>query len=175
APARGPVGPHLGGGRSDRQSALRDRGADRAPPRSVDRRGDAFGGERPGRRHAPRDRGSGGDPPRGRGPPPGDPGVAADRGGGRGGRMMRRRRRALRAGAIALFALGGVAAASVLPVGHLLFSLRSAVHSLGAAGPPVTGLSFVVAACLFVPVTVLTIGCGYLLGPVWGVVVASLA
>jgi uncharacterized membrane protein YdjX (TVP38/TMEM64 family) len=66
-------------------------------------------------------------------------------------------------------------AASVLPLEHVVVSMRSEIRSFGAAAPLVYGGLHVLGAVLLMPVMLLTVGAGYVLGPVWGIVVASLA
>ena len=75
----------------------------------------------------------------------------------------------------------GVAAAALfaawrlLPVGEWLKSFQAWISGLGPWGGVLYGLAYVVAALLFVPGILLTLGAGYVFGLGWGVVIVSLA
>jgi uncharacterized membrane protein YdjX (TVP38/TMEM64 family) len=71
---------------------------------------------------------------------------------------------------IALFA-----AWRVLPVQDWLKDFQDWIAGLGSWGGVVYGVAYVVAALLFVPGIVLTIGAGYVFGLAWGVVIVSIA
>jgi len=75
--------------------------------------------------------------------------------------------------ALALVAL--VAASRVLPVGEWLRAFQSWVSRQGALGGVLYAIVYTVAALLFVPGSVLTIGAGLLFGLFWGTVIVSLA
>jgi uncharacterized membrane protein YdjX (TVP38/TMEM64 family) len=77
---------------------------------------------------------------------------------------------ALGAVGVALFA-----AWRVLPVSDWLKAFQDWIAGLGPWGGVLYGVAYVVAALLFVPGIVLTIGAGYVFGLVWGVVIVSIA
>jgi uncharacterized membrane protein YdjX (TVP38/TMEM64 family) len=66
-------------------------------------------------------------------------------------------------------------AVRVLPVADWLAGFQRQVAGLGARGGVLYGLVYVVAALLFVPGSLLTIGAGLVFGVVWGTVIVSLA
>lgn len=68
-----------------------------------------------------------------------------------------------------------VVAVRVLPVGEWLRSFQAWVAGQGAWGGVLYGVVYVLAALLFVPGSVLTVGAGLLFGLVWGTVIVSLA
>jgi uncharacterized membrane protein YdjX (TVP38/TMEM64 family) len=68
-----------------------------------------------------------------------------------------------------------VVAGRALPVAEWLEASRARIDALGALGPPIFGLVYVLAALLFVPGAVITIGAGTLFGPWLGTVVVSVA
>jgi len=68
-----------------------------------------------------------------------------------------------------------LATARLLPVKEWLESLRGWIGSLGPLGGLLYGIVYVVAALLFVPGIVLTLGAGYLFGFFWGTVIVSAA
>jgi uncharacterized membrane protein YdjX (TVP38/TMEM64 family) len=71
---------------------------------------------------------------------------------------------------VALIALG-----RTLPVAEWLEASRARIDALGAFGPLLFGLVYVIAALLFVPGAVITIGAGTLFGPWLGTAVVSVA
>jgi uncharacterized membrane protein YdjX (TVP38/TMEM64 family) len=77
---------------------------------------------------------------------------------------------ALGAVGIALFA-----AWRLLPVSDWLKDFQDWIAGLGPRGGVLYGVGYVVAALLFVPGIVLTIGAGYVFGLAWGVVIVSVA
>lgn len=66
-------------------------------------------------------------------------------------------------------------AARLLPVREWLESFQGWVRGMGAAGMFLYGAVYIVAALLFVPGIVLTLGAGFLFGLGWGVVLVSAA
>jgi uncharacterized membrane protein YdjX (TVP38/TMEM64 family) len=73
-------------------------------------------------------------------------------------------------GVLALFAIGWL-----VPLEQWLEHLEDWVGRMGALGGVVFGLVYVVAALLFIPGSVLTLGAGLVFGLGWGTVVASAA
>jgi uncharacterized membrane protein YdjX (TVP38/TMEM64 family) len=73
-------------------------------------------------------------------------------------------------GFAALLAVG-----SLLPIEEWLEQVQRWVTGMGALGGVVFGLVYVVAALLFVPGSILTLGAGLVFGLGWGTVVASAA
>lgn len=71
--------------------------------------------------------------------------------------------------------VGLFVAMRLLPVTDWLRAFQSWVSGLGALGPVVYGLVYVVAALIFVPGSVLTIGAGLTFGLVGGTAIVSLA
>ena len=69
--------------------------------------------------------------------------------------------------------LGLLVAAYLLPVTDWLVAFIAWVRGLGAVGVLVYALAYVVASVLMMPGSLLTLGAGFLYGPVWGIVVAS--
>ncbi len=63
----------------------------------------------------------------------------------------------------------------MLPVGQGMEELQERVEGLGPAGMAIYGVVYVVAALLFVPGAVLTLGSGALFGLFWGTVVVSIS
>jgi uncharacterized membrane protein YdjX (TVP38/TMEM64 family) len=68
-----------------------------------------------------------------------------------------------------------IVAARVLPVQQWLTAFQDWVRGKGVAGAVVYGVVYVVAALLFVPGTVVTVGAGLLFGLAWGTVLVSIA
>jgi len=68
-----------------------------------------------------------------------------------------------------------VAAGRLLPLRDWVAAFREFVTGLGAAGGVLYGLVYVVAALLFVPGILLTLGAGFAFGLVWGTVLVSVA
>lgn len=79
-------------------------------------------------------------------------------------------RAALLSGAAILLVLAGL----VLPIPAWLESLLRWTRDLGRWGALALGLAWIPAAVLLVPGSLITLGTGFVLGPVWGVVVVSL-
>src|SRR5687767_15754179 len=77
------------------------------------------------------------------------------------------------AGIVAVVVLG--AAVRVLPVQEWLAAFQGWVAGRGAWGGVVYGAAYVLAAILFVPGSLLTIGAGLLFGLLWGTVIVSIA
>ena len=76
-----------------------------------------------------------------------------------------------RAGRIALAVaiVGAIGAAiAVLPIRDLATRLIAAVHSAGVAGALGYAAVYVVTTVLLVPASILTVGAGFLYGPLWG-------
>ena len=72
-------------------------------------------------------------------------------------------------------ALGLVAAGRLLPLRDWIGGLREYVAGLGVAGGFLYGAVYVVAALLFVPGILLTVGAGFAFGLLWGTVLVSAA
>lgn len=68
-----------------------------------------------------------------------------------------------------------VVAGRLLPVREWLTGFRGFVAGLGLAGGVLYGIVYVLAALLFVPGILLTLGAGLAFGLAWGVVIVSLA
>lgn len=77
---------------------------------------------------------------------------------------------AVGAGLVALFFLW-----RLLPVKDWLESFQDRVENMGALGGALYGLVYIVAALLFVPGSILTLGAGYVFGLGWGTLIVSLA
>jgi uncharacterized membrane protein YdjX (TVP38/TMEM64 family) len=78
--------------------------------------------------------------------------------------------------ALALVAVLGVfAAVRLLPVDEWLVGFQRWVGGVGPWGGVLYGLVYVLAALLFVPGSLLTIGAGLVFGLLWGTVIVSLA
>ena len=77
--------------------------------------------------------------------------------------------------ALGAAAAGLFAAWRLLPVAEWLKTFQSWIAGLGPWGGVLYALAYVIAALLFVPGIVLTVGAGYLFGLGWGVVIVSLA
>ena len=73
--------------------------------------------------------------------------------------------------AVALVVLVG--AAAFLPVTDWLLGFVGWVRGLGAVGVAVYAVVYVAATVLMLPGSVLTLGVGFLFGPLWGIVFAS--
>ncbi len=73
--------------------------------------------------------------------------------------------------AIAVVAL--LSAAVFLPVTDWLLAFVVWVRGLGAVGVLVYALAYIVASVLMMPGSILTLGAGFLYGPIWGIAVAS--
>lgn len=71
--------------------------------------------------------------------------------------------------------LGLVAAGRLLPLREWVLAFREYVAGLGPAGGVLYGLVYVVAALLFVPGVLLTLGAGFAFGLAWGTVLVSAA
>ena len=87
------------------------------------------------------------------------------------------RKRAIPWGWLTLGAVGAAlfAAWRLLPVSDWLKDFQDWIAGLGPWGGVLYGVAYVVAALLFVPGIVLTIGAGYVFGLAWGVVIVSIA
>jgi len=79
---------------------------------------------------------------------------------------MHPERRKLFAGVAAVVAVA--IAAALLPVGHWAIELIEAARRAGAAGIVALGAVYLVAPLLLLPASVLTLGAGFLYGPLWG-------
>ena len=66
-------------------------------------------------------------------------------------------------------------AARLLPIADWIQPFREWISGLGPAGGVLYGIVYVVAALLFVPGLVLTLGAGFLFGFVWGTLIVSAA
>ena len=82
---------------------------------------------------------------------------------------------AIRLIAVILLAAAVVAILILLPVRSLLYELLEWIREIGAWGPLLLGVVYIVAAVLFVPGFLLTLGAGFLFGIVVGTVTVSLA
>ncbi|MGH7194011.1 MAG: TVP38/TMEM64 family protein, partial [Candidatus Saccharimonadales bacterium] len=87
--------------------------------------------------------------------------------------MSLRPRARLAACAVLLVAVA--AAAYWLPVGPYLQALLEWIRGMGAWGPVVLAIAYVIATVCFVPGSVMTLGAGFLFGVVMGALTVSLA
>ena len=76
---------------------------------------------------------------------------------------------------LAVAVVAVVVATRVLPVGEWLRDFQSWVARQGPLGAVLYGVVYTVAALLFVPGSVLTIGAGLIFGLLWGTVIVSIA
>jgi len=75
---------------------------------------------------------------------------------------------------IAVFVGGAlIALVALLPVTSWLVAVVDWIHGRGPAGPATFAAAYVLAAVLFLPGSVLTIGGGFAYGPLWGLVLVS--
>ena len=81
----------------------------------------------------------------------------------------------LRAVAVLAAVVGAIAVSRQLPLDEWLAALTERVESMGALGPAVYGVFYVVAALAFVPGSAITIAAGAIFGLGTGTVVVSLA
>jgi uncharacterized membrane protein YdjX (TVP38/TMEM64 family) len=65
------------------------------------------------------------------------------------------------------------AAAALLPVGRWGAALVEKAHGAGAAGVALFAAAYLIAPVLLVPGSVLTLGAGFLYGPLWGTLLVS--
>jgi uncharacterized membrane protein YdjX (TVP38/TMEM64 family) len=77
--------------------------------------------------------------------------------------------------AVGLLAVALLAGVRLLPIVEWLKSFEAWVSGLGPWGAVLYGVLYVVAALLFVPGLVLTLGAGFVFGFVWGIVIVSAA
>jgi len=75
--------------------------------------------------------------------------------------------------AAALILAGLVAAMALLPVGEWLLAVVAWVEGSGAIGVVVFGAVYVLGVVAFAPGSVLTLGAGFVWGPVWGTLLVS--
>ena len=80
--------------------------------------------------------------------------------------------RKLQAGVLLLLAAAITAALVLLPVKQYLEQLLRAVRAMGAWGPALLALAYVVATVLLIPGSIMTLGAGFLFGVPIGSVVA---
>ncbi|HEX5446604.1 MAG TPA: TVP38/TMEM64 family protein [Pirellulales bacterium] len=86
-------------------------------------------------------------------------------------KISRRARLAAGAALLSAFAV----AAYWLPVGRYLQELLEGVRGMGAWGPVLLAIAYVIATVCFIPGSVMTLGAGFLFGVVTGAVTVSLA
>jgi len=77
--------------------------------------------------------------------------------------------------AVAVLVVALVVVWRLLPLGQWIQAFQSWASRLGPTGEVLYGLVYVVAALLFVPGSLLTIGAGFTFGLLWGTVIVSLA
>jgi uncharacterized membrane protein YdjX (TVP38/TMEM64 family) len=77
--------------------------------------------------------------------------------------------------AVILLAAGVVAILVFLPVRGLLYELLEWIREIGAWGPLLLGVAYILATVLFVPGFIVTLGAGFLFGVVMGTITVSLA
>jgi uncharacterized membrane protein YdjX (TVP38/TMEM64 family) len=65
-------------------------------------------------------------------------------------------------------------ASKFLPVTKYLTDLLTWTEGLGIMGPVVVALFYIVACVFFIPGSILTLGAGFLFGPVWGTITVSI-
>ncbi|MBW2258469.1 MAG: TVP38/TMEM64 family protein [Deltaproteobacteria bacterium] len=75
--------------------------------------------------------------------------------------------------AAALILVGLVAAMTLLPAGEWLLAVVAWVQGAGALGVVVFGVVYVLGVVAFAPGSVLTLGAGFVWGPVWGTMLVS--
>jgi uncharacterized membrane protein YdjX (TVP38/TMEM64 family) len=75
--------------------------------------------------------------------------------------------------AAALFLAGMVAVMALLPVGEWLLAVVAWVKGAGALGVVVFAVVYVLGVVAFAPGSVLTLGAGFVWGPVWGTALVS--
>lgn len=85
---------------------------------------------------------------------------------------MRTRRTWLFAG-VGIVILAMAAAALLLPIGRWGVALVEKAHDAGAAGVALFAAAYLIAPVLLVPGSVLTLGAGFLYGPLWGTLLVS--
>ncbi len=90
------------------------------------------------------------------------------------GRWARRHAPSLRAVAVAVIVLGLASIARTLPIGPMVESLSGWVRGLGAWGPAVFVLIYVVAVVALLPASALTIAAGAIFGLATGTIVVSI-
>ena len=66
-----------------------------------------------------------------------------------------------------------VVATALLPVGEWTGALVTGIRRAGAAGVAMFGAIYVIAPLLLVPASALTLGAGFLYGPLWGTLLVS--
>jgi uncharacterized membrane protein YdjX (TVP38/TMEM64 family) len=81
----------------------------------------------------------------------------------------------VRLAVVALLLAAVAAGLTFLPLKEHLGSVVQWVHGQGAWGPVVLGAAYIIACVLFVPGMILTLGAGFLFGPVLGTVTVSIA
>jgi uncharacterized membrane protein YdjX (TVP38/TMEM64 family) len=81
---------------------------------------------------------------------------------------------AVRVVALLVFTAGLLAVACLAPLGQWLEAFSSWVTAMGAWGPVVFVMVYVVATVVMIPGSALTLAAGALFGPVWGTVLAAL-
>lgn len=64
-------------------------------------------------------------------------------------------------------------AIALLPVGHWAIALVEKVRNAGAAGVALFAVIYLIAPLLLLPASVLTLGAGFLYGPLWGTLLVS--
>jgi uncharacterized membrane protein YdjX (TVP38/TMEM64 family) len=75
---------------------------------------------------------------------------------------------------LAALAVGAVSvAAALLPASQWAVALVERVQRAGAAGVALFGAIYLIAPLLLVPASVLTLGAGFLYGPIWGTLLVS--
>ncbi len=85
--------------------------------------------------------------------------------------MRMKRKWKLAAALAAVVALAG--AAALLPVGHWAIALVERVRHAGAAGVAIFAAIYLIAPLLLLPASALTLGAGFLYGPLWGTLLVS--
>ena len=62
---------------------------------------------------------------------------------------------------------------ALLPVGHWAIGLVERVRHAGAAGVAIFAATYLIAPLLLLPASILTLGAGFLYGPLWGTLLVS--
>jgi uncharacterized membrane protein YdjX (TVP38/TMEM64 family) len=75
--------------------------------------------------------------------------------------------------AIAVAVLALAVAAALLPVGHWASAFVERMRHAGAAGVAIFAAIYLIAPLLLLPASVLTLGAGFLYGPLWGTLLVS--